>query len=185
MRIISGYLGGRQIGAKLPEGIRPTTDMGREWLFNVLDNLVGVDGLLFLDLFAGSGVTGLEAISRGGNSHFVDKSKNSIDYIGKLVSAFELNNKQYSITRSDSIKFLSCTELIFDIIFIDPPYKTLLCKQSLDAISSRAVFDNSLIVIETQSFQRPNISAFELIKEKKMGNSIFFILKKKFLKSQS
>jgi 16S rRNA (guanine966-N2)-methyltransferase len=178
MRIISGYLGGRKIKEKLPSGIRPTTDMSREWLFNTLDNIVDFEDLIFLDLFSGSGAVGIEAISRGANSHFIDKSKHSLNFVKNSIHSLSIEQDKYSVIKNDSLKFLKKTELLFDIIFIDPPYETSLATQSLDIILERNIFSNSIIIIETQAYKNIDMAGFNLIKEKKMGNSIFFIIKK-------
>ena len=178
MRIISGYLGGRRVKEKLPSGIRPTTDMSREWLFNTLDNFVDFGEIQFLDLFSGSGFVGIEAISRGANAHFIDKSKNSIDFIKSSIHTLSIEQDKYSLIKNDSLKFLKKTEILFDIIFIDPPYETSLAAQSLNIIAQRNIFNSSIIIIETQTFRKIDLSGFNLIKEKKMGNSIFFIIKK-------
>ncbi len=116
MRIISGIAGRRPI--KVPQGVaRPTTDKTREALFSILGDLV--KGAKVLDLFAGSGALGLEALSRGAESCvFVDADRGSVRTIKENVAALSL--KGASVIQADALNYSDLNQ--FDIIFADPPY---------------------------------------------------------------
>jgi len=120
VRIISGILRGNKLATFTGNEIRPTSDRIKEWIFNVLGN---IEGLKVLDLFAGTGNLGIEALSRGADSvTFVDRSFKSLQLIKKNVTLMELENR-VEILRKNCMKFISeKSEGKFDLIFADPPY---------------------------------------------------------------
>lgn len=119
MRILTGKYKGRII--KMPKGIRPTQDKVRKALFDILGD---IEGLSFLELFAGSGAVGIEALSRGAKGVvFVEKNQQCIDNIkisGSLMGL--LGHKVMGLDVQEAIKRLSKAGETFDIIFLDPPY---------------------------------------------------------------
>lgn len=120
MRIISGKYKGRRLTAPKKLPVRPTTDMAKESLFNILNNHFNFPGLKILDLFAGTGNISYEFASRGAEPiTCVDADFGCINYIKKTAS--ELN---FDITtiKSDVFKFLERCNASFDIVFADPPY---------------------------------------------------------------
>lgn len=122
MRIISGKYGGRKINppANMPH-TRPTTDVAKEGLFNILQNRVNLEGVKTLDLFGGTGCISYELASRGA-SHLtiVEKDPIMLEFIKKNIELFGIQNTQ--ILRLDVFQFLhNCTEK-YDIIFAGPPY---------------------------------------------------------------
>ena len=119
MRIISGEFGGRRI--KIPRNlpIRPTTDQAKEGIFNIISNKVDLVGLKILDLFSGSGMVGLEFISRGAKVTFVEKNVQCVKHISSTLNELNITSK---IIKQDVFKFLSNCNSNFDIIFADPPY---------------------------------------------------------------
>jgi 16S rRNA (guanine(966)-N(2))-methyltransferase RsmD len=121
MRIVSGTLKGRrfQPPANLP--VRPTTDLAKESLFNVLNNLICFEDIEVLDLFAGTGGISYEFISRGA-AHVlaIDNNFKCIQYIKSAAAEFHIENiKAY---KTDVFSFLKQNNAAFDIIFCDPPY---------------------------------------------------------------
>ena len=129
MRVITGTARGRRLVTLEGDDVRPTTDKVKESLFNIIQ--FDVEGSLFLDLFAGCGQIGIEALSRGARQAvFVDKSKKSIDVIkaNLKTTGFE---KSASVNNCDSISFLSRRTEKYDIAFIDPPYLTGLLQEAL------------------------------------------------------
>lgn len=123
MRIIAGTFKGRPL--KTPKGAstRPTQGMLREAVFNICQN--EIEGARFLDLFAGSGAMGCEALSRGAlQATFVEQNRNAISCIKENIAALEIE----SMTRVISLNALKAIELLikenglFDLIYIDPPY---------------------------------------------------------------
>jgi 16S rRNA (guanine966-N2)-methyltransferase len=122
MRIISGKFGGRKINP--PHNMpytRPTTDIAKEGLFNILHNRVLIEGASTLDLFGGTGCISYELASRGAeNLTIVEKDNQMLDFIKKNVDTLKIENVQ--IMRMDVFQFLnSCTHQ-YDIIFAGPPY---------------------------------------------------------------
>ena len=120
VRIISGTLRGNKLANFTGNDVRPTSDRIKEWIFNVLGD---IEGSKVLDLFAGTGNLGIEAISRGAESvTFVDRSSKSLQLIKKNVTLMKLENS-VEIQRKDSLKFIGKKNKgEFDLIFADPPY---------------------------------------------------------------
>lgn len=125
MRIITGKYKSRKIfsSAIYNKSLRPTTDRARETLFNVLENYIDFEGKIVIDLFAGTGALGFEALSRDASlCDFVDVSNKSLELIRKTSQ--ELNcEDRIRLYKKDSIVFLNnLNEFKYDIVFADPPY---------------------------------------------------------------
>ena len=124
MRIISGKYKGRRINAPKKLPVRPTTDMAKEALFNILNNQYYFDDIKVLDLFAGTGNISYEFASRGTNNiTSVDADYGCIKFINDTAEAFKM---PINTVKSDAYKFLESTNGKFDIIFADPPYNFIL-----------------------------------------------------------
>ena len=135
MRIITGSKRGKKLAALEGEAVRPTTDRVKESLFNILQ--FQLEGRRFLDLFAGSGQIGLEALSRGAaKAVFVDASRDSIRVVEKNVKACGMTD-QAQIVCADFAAFLRGNREKFDIAFLDPPYRTGLLEQALPLVAQR------------------------------------------------
>ena len=120
MRIISGKYKGRRITAPKNLPIRPTTDMAKEALFNIINNHYYFDSVSVIDLFSGSGNISYEFASRGTkNIYAIDSNYNCVRFIHNTSKEFEMPINAY---KSDVFKFLEKTKLTSDIIFADPPY---------------------------------------------------------------
>lgn len=149
MRIISGLLRGRQLN--FPPDIRPTQNKVRKAVFDCLGQ--AVEGAEFLELFAGSGAVGIEAISCGAKRvSFVDSDFNSLKVIESNLKKLDLDASRYRIIRGDVFKYLDAWEgkdRGFDIVFSDPPYRQLLAKNCLLRISACDILNPSgILVIE-------------------------------------
>ncbi|MBS1597760.1 MAG: RsmD family RNA methyltransferase [Bacteroidetes bacterium] len=122
MRIIGGTLGGRKINppAKMPH-TRPTTDIAKEGLFNILENNINIEGAKTLDIFGGTGSISYELASRGAaDLTIIEKDFAMYEFIKRNIK--DLNLPQCKVIRSDVFKFLrNCTDK-FDFIFAGPPY---------------------------------------------------------------
>ena len=122
MRIISGKFGGRKINppANMPH-TRPTTDVAKEGLFNILQSRINLDGAKTLDLFGGTGCISYELASRGAIAlTIVEKDNQMLDFIKKNIEQFKIENAQ--LLRMDVFQYLNtCTDQ-FDFIFAGPPY---------------------------------------------------------------
>ena len=122
MRIISGIHGGRRINppAKMPY-TRPTTDIAKEGLFNVIQNNLDIESLAVLDLFGGSGCISYELASRGAEDiTIVEKDSSMYDFIKK--TALELKFSNFLVVKSDVFKFIDSSTKQYDFIFAGPPY---------------------------------------------------------------
>jgi 16S rRNA (guanine(966)-N(2))-methyltransferase RsmD len=121
LRIVAGRLGGRRIAAPRGAATRPTSDRVREALFSILGPL---DGLRVLDLFAGSGALGLEALSRGAAAAtFVDSAHGAVKALQANLAALDL---EAEVRRQDARAFLGNAESehrAYDLVFVDPPYR--------------------------------------------------------------
>lgn len=121
MRIISGKYGRRRFDVPTSITARPTTDMARENLFNVLAGVIDLEGLTVLDLFAGTGAMSFEFLSRGA-AHVtaVDKARVQADFIKRVQG--QLGDPNLTLVRGDVFKFVATCRQSFDVIFADPPY---------------------------------------------------------------
>ena len=122
MRIISGKYGGRKINppVNMPH-TRPTTDVAKEGLFNILQSRINLDGAKTLDLFGGTGCISYELASRGASAlTIVEKDNQMLDFIKKNIEQFKIENAQ--LLRMDVFQYINtCTDQ-FDFIFAGPPY---------------------------------------------------------------
>lgn len=149
MRVISGKYKSIKLNTLEGPTTRPTTDKVKENLFNMLY----CDDLKVLDLFAGSGGLGLEAISRGANHiTFIDGSAQAVKVIKSNIDKCKLSSDEYSLYRNDylrALKIFSKKEEKFDLIFLDPPYKKGILDKALEQIISLQLLnDEALIVCE-------------------------------------
>tara|TARA_R110002073_G_scaffold17446_4_gene65665 strand:- start:12048 stop:12584 length:537 start_codon:yes stop_codon:yes gene_type:complete len=140
MRIISGLYKGRRITAPKKLPVRPTTDMAKEALFNILNNRYYFDEISVLDLFAGTGNISYEFASRG-TEHItsIDKDFGCTKFIAKTSSEF---NFDIQVIKADVFKYLETTKQKHTVIFADPPYDF-----DIDAFSKipELVFQNQLL----------------------------------------
>ena len=149
MRIISGIAGGIRLKPPKNSAIRPTTDRVKESLFGVLGDL---RGKRVLDLFAGTGALGIEALSREAESAvFVDNTRASLSVIRRNVESCALDDRT-KIIKWNIEKNLNCLKAAkpgFDLVFIDPPYHRNLLKPTLFNLDqSKSLKNGSCIVVE-------------------------------------
>jgi 16S rRNA (guanine(966)-N(2))-methyltransferase RsmD len=140
MRIISGKHKGRRLVAPKNLPVRPTTDMCKESLFNILNNYFNFHGLKVLDLFAGTGNISYEFASRGaGPITCVDGDMSCVNFIKKTSTELDLD---LSVIKSDVFNFLGKSKASYDIIFADPPYN--LSQDNFEKIIL-LIFENELL----------------------------------------
>lgn len=169
MRIISGKYKGRKIEGYNILGTRPTMDRVKESLFAMIQDRIK-NGIC-LDLFAGSGSLGLEAISNGSKEvYFIDSNDNVIRQLNKTINNLKVDNcfiMRYDY--SDALSYFKNNGIKFDIIFLDPPYKMHLINDCLKKINNLdLLYDGGIIVCEFED-EILTDSSFELIKCKKYG----------------
>ena len=122
MRITSGALRGRPLAAPPGRTTRPTTDRTRQALFNLTTARLGLDGARVLDLFAGSGALGLDALSRGAaRAVFVETDAAALRALAENVRALDLAARA-DVVRADVFSFLRRATEAFDLVLADPPY---------------------------------------------------------------
>ena len=153
MRIISGISRGTKLYTLDGENTRPTLDRVKEPLFSIIQTYI--KDALVLDLFAGSGALGLEALSRGAKKAILcDKSYEAVNIIKKNIEKTHMEEKT-EVLCMDYKKCISTVKDKFDIIFIDPPYKLDVAIKSVEMILERNLLsEDGLIVIETDDENR-------------------------------
>ena len=135
MRVITGTARGRKLNT-LPgtDTVRPTSEKVKEAIFSAIQ--FDIEGRRVLDLFAGSGQLGIEALSRGAESAvFTDISPASLEVVNKNLLATDLKSKA-EVIKSDYSSFLARTKKTFDIAFLDPPYKSGVLLDALSGVSA-------------------------------------------------
>lgn len=178
MRIISGKYKGRVLKGYTLKGTRPTMDRVKESLFASIQDYL--DNSVCLDLFAGSGNLGIEALSMGSREVvFVDKEYMACKTIKSNLDMLD-NNLNTTILTMDYLKAIEkLYPKKFDIIFLDPPYKTDYIEKSLKKISELNIL-NGIVVLESDSLDKLNFSDYyDEIKTKKYGDKYIRILKRK------
>jgi 16S rRNA (guanine966-N2)-methyltransferase len=133
LRIIGGEWRGRRIRFPRQSGIRPTPDRVRETLFNWLAPVI--EGRLCLDLFAGSGALGLEALSRGAKAAtFVESDRPTVEQLRETIST--LATERAVVLQADAFKWLEGPAQCFDLAFLDPPFGSELAAEALRKLDS-------------------------------------------------
>jgi 16S rRNA (guanine(966)-N(2))-methyltransferase RsmD len=168
VRIISGKFKGRRIFPPKNLPVRPTTDMSKEALFNVLNNHFSFEGLKVLDLFSGTGNISFEFASRGSdNITSVDADFGCVKFIKQVAEEYDFN---IAAIRSDVFKFLEKNTNSYDIIFADPPY-------ALD----QKTFENIVTLVFQQELLREDgMMIIEHSKYTKLDHMIHFSFKKSY-----
>lgn len=142
MRIITGKYGGRKIHppAKMPH-TRPTTDVAKEGLFNIIENNISITGLKTLDIFGGTGSISFELASRGASDlTIVEKDPKMYDFIQRSVKELTIENCR--VIKMDVFRFIETSAEKYDLIFAGPPYAL----QAIDDLP-RLVRDKNLLNI--------------------------------------
>jgi 16S rRNA (guanine(966)-N(2))-methyltransferase RsmD len=135
MRVITGTARGRTL--KTPEGdhTRPTAERVKEAVFSIIQ--FEIEGRRVLDLFAGSGQLGIEALSRGATSAvFIESDKAAAEVVRENLQKTRLEDKA-TVLQTDAIAFLASTASVFDIVFLDPPYAANLLQKALTAAAGK------------------------------------------------
>lgn len=175
VRIIAGKWRGRKINFAASDSLRPTPDRVRETLFNWLQH---TNTASYLDLFAGSGALGIEALSRGASVTFIDKSKACCEQIAQTIATLDssLNPQIYNLPFDLGITKLGSQQ--FDVIFLDPPYHTNFLTQACHMIiANNLLTAGGLIYCETaKGHDVCYPPELKLTKTKTYGNVTFALL---------
>ncbi|MDD2181043.1 MAG: 16S rRNA (guanine(966)-N(2))-methyltransferase RsmD [Bacilli bacterium] len=179
MRVISGKYKGIAIKGFNQEGTRPTMDRVKESLFSMLQ--YKIKGSVALDLFAGSGALGIEALSNGSRvCYFVESNKKMFSILKDNITRLKIK-EEYNLINNDysyALKQFSKSNIKFDLIFLDPPYDLHLINKVLEElIEYDLLADDGQVVCEYVS-EEVNNNNFETIKEKNYGSKKIKVLKK-------
>jgi len=180
MKVISGTLKGRKIEGYNIDGTRPTMDRVKESLFAMIQE--NIKDSVVLDLFAGSGQLGIEAISNGANlCYFIDHNSEVIKILNNNITNLNIKAKA-KVVLSDWKKFLNDSannNLKFDLIFVDPPYDYDVYEKIIEKVSTLNLLnDNGLIVLEHANLKlKDNYNNLVLYKSKKYGTKSVNIYK--------
>ena len=179
MRIISGEKKGIRLFSLKKRKIRPTSDKVKGAIFNILSS---VEDQKILDLFAGSGALGIEALSRGAQEVvFVDNSFSSLDLIRRNLEKLGFEDKS-KLFKKNVLRFLkSKTEGKFDLILVDPPYGKGLCQKVLEILSGKEILNpEGVLVIEYHKKEKiEKVENLILLQERRYGDTVVSFFKKK------
>ena len=173
MRIISGKFGGRRIQppTNMPH-TRPTTDIAKEGLFNILQNRMNFEGIKTLDLFGGTGCISYELASRGANDlTIVEKDPTMYQFIKKNCTALGVEN--YQLLKMDVFAFLNTAKTQFDFIFAGPPYALGAIDEIPKIIADRKLIAKSgfFVLEHTPRNQYEKMPNFEF--QRNYGTTVF------------
>jgi 16S rRNA (guanine966-N2)-methyltransferase len=160
MRIIGGDWGGRRFPVEAATGLRPTADRNRETLFNWLQPTIA--GARVLDLFAGTGALGLEALSRGAASAtFVERARPVAAALEALVERLEATPRA-RVLGMDARRFLRSDPVAFDVVFLDPPFDSHGLEPALAALAQGGwLSDGAQVYVETRAGRAPRLEPDE------------------------
>lgn len=178
-RIVGGVARGRRLGVP-PRGTRPTSERAREGLFNTLSTLVDFSGARVLDLFAGSGAVGLEALSRGARSvEFVESDRAACEVLQRNIAAVGLAGT--TVHRNPAATYLlgAGTDEPFDVVFADPPYSfgdQPLAVLLAELAGPKWLTDAAIVVVEraARGAEPSWPRGLEVIKDKRYGEGVLW-----------
>lgn len=174
MRVIAGRYKGRILRSVKDQSVRPATDRVKESIFNILQNRLDLRGTKVLDLFAGSGSLGFEALSRGAaNVVFVENSIKSIRSIKENINRLQCE-VQCEVVKMEAQKFLSTLDETFDLIFADPPYEFSGAENLPHRIfQRRLVVPHGYVIMEHRARLSFTLEeTFEFVLHRKFGNTV-------------
>jgi 16S rRNA (guanine966-N2)-methyltransferase len=170
IRIIGGQWRGRKLAVPDARGLRPTGDRARETLFNWLQAVA--PGARCLDLFAGTGALGLEALSRGAASAiFVERDRRLAEALREIAGCWP-GGERMEVVRADALRWLDSNDRAFDLVFIDPPFAGGLQGRVLEALVEGGHLASGARVYIEQDAREPEVDPgerYELLRSKTLG----------------
>ncbi len=186
MRIIAGKYKNKKIISNIKgvsTTIKPTTSKIRESVFNIINNYFAKYDLIteessFLDLCCGTGAMGIEAISRGFKQvYFLDNNYESLAITKRNLTSLKQNSINWRVIRSSIANLQITEEILFDAVYLDPPYNVAITNEKLDGIND-FIHPNSLLIIETpREITLSVLVKYEVISIKYYGNCVVYVLK--------
>jgi len=167
--VISGKARGNKLISLEGDLTRPTTDRVKEAMFSIIQ--MNIDGSVVLDLFAGSGALGIEALSRGAVwCDFVEKNKQALDVIQKNIEKTKLIDISmlHNVTAHS---FLEKCSKKYDVVFLDPPYNNGLCEQAMELLRKYNLLNPNAIIVCEVSSKEAITSTYTEKKQVKYGNT--------------
>ena len=180
MRIISGTRKGRRLETLRGRTLRPTSDRVKESLFNILGR--EVEDKVIIDLFAGTGNLGIEALSRGARKViFVEKQRQAIRFIKKNLTqlGMETRSEILPMDAIRSIDILQERRESFDLILMDPPYEKGLIQRTLKKLTAQNIYrkDSILIIEHTRREPLPDMmEGWDLVRQRRIGDTLISFL---------
>ena len=180
MRIISGTWRGRKLVTPRSHTLRPTSDRVKESLFNILRG--GMEGNVVLDLFAGTGSLGIEALSRGAKKAiFVEKGREALQLIQKNLIQLGLEERSEILPKdvNRAIGILKQRGECFDLIMMDPPYEKGLIQRTLMKLNSHQIYHKESILVIEHNRREPLpriLDGWNLIRERRIGDTVISFL---------
>ena len=177
VRVVAGKFKGLRIPFRASKYIRPTTSKTKETIFNWL--MENVQGSVCLDMFAGTGSLGIEALSRGADKVvFVEKQKSQTDALESNLERLKVNRSSYVLNANVFSVDFDNLPYQFDLLFIDPPFRENLIQRSLDFIKSKNILSpKALIYLECE--KELNLieitEGLNLLKESKGGQTHYYL----------
>lgn len=178
MRVITGSARGMRLQTLEGQDVRPTTDKVKESIFNIVQ--FDIEGRNILDLFAGSGQMGIEALSRGAaHATFVDRNPKAIQVVEKNLAHTKLQG-QATVRQEDAKSFLLKTRETFDVAFLDPPYGKGIPEAVLPSLIPH-MSDYGIVVVETSSEETlpEDVDTFVVSKTYRYGKIQLTLYRKK------
>lgn len=170
MRVVAGTRGGRRIEAPSGRDTRPTTDRVREAVFNALGSLGAVEGAVAVDLFAGSGALGIEALSRGASeAHFVESDRTALAVLRRNLDQLDLTASATVHAASVEASLDRLPERI-DLVLADPPYAYEGWPALLGQLVPR-LCDDAVVVVESDRAV-PFPVSLEVVRERSYGGTV-------------
>ena len=175
MRVISGQCKGKRLFSVRGLDLRPTSDRVREAIFDILQNQI--EGRQVLDLFAGTGALGIEALSRGaGRAVFVEENPRSLTVLRKNIEECRVKDRAQVLARevNTGIKILEAKGESFQIIFLDPPYGQGFVLKTLEALAASSIVSPDTLIVAEHAATDPvfPIPHLERIAARKYGGTL-------------
>jgi len=172
VRIVGGAWRSRLLNVASVTGLRPTPDRVRETLFNWLGQ--DLDGLRCLDLFAGTGILGFEAASRGAAEVvLIERDAHAIDALHNAAKT--LQAAQVEIVRGDAVRFLQSTHRKFDVVFLDPPYRQGWIER-VSPLLDRVLDPDGWLYVESEA-ALTHVGGWQVVKQGHAGQVHFHLLR--------
>lgn len=179
MKIISGIYKGRNLTGFNIEGTRPTQDRVKESIFSSIQGYL--QDAIVLDLFAGSGNLGLEALSNGSKFAYLnDANRKAVSAIKKNIELLKVENaKVLELDYKKALSYFKENNITFDIVFLDPPYKDEIIEETVTyLLENNLLNEDAIIICEYEHDFNDDFNDLEIIKEKKYGYKFVKILAK-------